>query len=175
MGLWRTDGSPNLGLKTRPYNNQQKKKRICKIVDFAFPADHRIKPKEYEKKDKYPDLVRELKKLWNMKATVIPIGIGAFGTGTKGLLNGLEDLEVGGRVETIQATTLLRTDRILRRVQETCCLSNSCERPSVNADVKNSNGDNNKMQRTPHPRDEINYIYPKEEEEEEDLLALRVA
>ena len=28
------------------------------IVDFAVPADHRIKPKECEKKDKYPDLAR---------------------------------------------------------------------------------------------------------------------
>ena len=33
MGLWRTDGSPNLGQKTRPYNNQQKK-RTCKIGDW---------------------------------------------------------------------------------------------------------------------------------------------
>ena len=24
--LWRTDGSPNLGQKTKPYNNQQQKK-----------------------------------------------------------------------------------------------------------------------------------------------------
>ena len=37
-------------------------KRICKIVDFAVPADHRIKLKECEKKDKYLDLARELKK-----------------------------------------------------------------------------------------------------------------
>ena len=29
------------------------KKRTCKIVDFAVPADHRIKLKECEKKDKY--------------------------------------------------------------------------------------------------------------------------
>ena len=36
-----------------------------------------------------------------MKLTIIPIVIGAFGTVTKGLLKGLEDLEVGGRVETI--------------------------------------------------------------------------
>ena len=28
-----------------------KKKRICKIVDFAVLADHRINLKEYEKKD----------------------------------------------------------------------------------------------------------------------------
>ena len=68
------------------------------------------------KKDKY--LARELKKLWNMKMTIEPIGIGAFGTITKGLLKGLEDLEVGGRVETIQMTALLRMARILRRVLE---------------------------------------------------------
>ena len=43
------------------------KKKICKIVDFAVPADHRINLKESEKKDKYLDLARELKKLWNMK------------------------------------------------------------------------------------------------------------
>ena len=96
-----------------------KKKRTCKIVDFAVSADHRIKLKESEKKDKYLDLASELKKLWNMKETIIPIVIGAFGTITKGLLKGLEDLEVGGRVETIQITALLRTARILRRVLET--------------------------------------------------------
>ena len=104
MRLWHTDGSPDLGQKTRPNNNRQKKKkkeikkRICKIVDFAVPADHSIKLKECEKKDKYLDLARELKKLWNMKVTIIPIVIGAFGTVTKRLLKGLEDLEVGGRV-----------------------------------------------------------------------------
>ena len=63
MGLQHTLGSPNIGQKTRPNNNQQQKKRTCKIVDFAVPADHRIKLKEYEKKDKYLDLARELKKL----------------------------------------------------------------------------------------------------------------
>ena len=82
-------------------------------------ADHRIKLKEYEKKDKYLDLARELKKLWDMKMTIVPIVIGAFGTVTKGLLKDLEDLEVEGRVETIQTTTLLKTVRILRRVLET--------------------------------------------------------
>ena len=97
----------------------QKKKRICKIVDFAVPADHRIKLKECEKRDKYLDLARELKKLWNMKETIIPTVIGAFGTVTKGILKGLEGLEVGDRVETIQTTALLKTARILRRVLET--------------------------------------------------------
>ena len=97
----------------------KKKKRTCKIVDFAAPADHRINLKESEKKDKYLDVARELKKLWNMKVMIVPIVVGAFGTITKGLLKGLEDLEVGGRVETIQTTALLRTARIPRRFLET--------------------------------------------------------
>ena len=54
-----------------------------------------------------------------MKVTIIQIVIGAFGTVTKGLLKGLEDLEVGSRVETIQTTALLKTAKILRRVLET--------------------------------------------------------
>ena len=140
-GGWHTHGSPNLGQKTRPHNNQQRK-IICKIVDFAVPADHRIKLKESEKKDKYHDLARELKKLWNIKVTIVPIVIGAFGTVTKGLLNELEDLEVEGRVETIETTALLKSVRILR-LEETCCLSNSSEKPSAKTDVKISNGVNN--------------------------------
>ena len=72
-----------------------------------------------KKKDKYLDLARELKKLWNMKVTIVPIVIGALGTITKGLLKDLEDLKIGWRVETIQTTALLRTARILRRVLET--------------------------------------------------------
>ena len=63
--------------------------------------------------------LENLKKMWNIKVTIVPIVIGALGTITKGLLKGLEDLEVGGRVETIQTTALLRTARILRRVLET--------------------------------------------------------
>ena len=98
---------------------KKKKKRICKIVDFAVPVDNRINLKKCKKKEKYLDLARELKKLWNMKVTILPIVIGGFGTITKGLLKGIEDLEVGGRVETIQMTALLRTARILRRVLET--------------------------------------------------------
>ena len=38
-----------------------KKKRTCKIVDYALPADNRIKLKECEKNDKYLELTRELK------------------------------------------------------------------------------------------------------------------
>ena len=62
-------------------------------MDFVIPADHRVKIKESEKRDKYLDLAKELKKLWNIKVMVIPIVIGALGTIPKGLVKGQENLE----------------------------------------------------------------------------------
>ena len=70
-------------------------------MDFAVPAGHRVELKECEKRDKYLDLARELKKLWNMEMTIIPIVIVVFGTVTKGLVQGQWDLKMTGRVETV--------------------------------------------------------------------------
>ena len=126
--------------------NKKSKNTIRKQWMAWNPSDHRINLKESEKKDKYLDLARELKKLWNMKVTIVPIVIGALGTVTIGLLKGLEDLEVSGRVETIQTTAFLRTARILRRVLETWgdFLSLKLQwKPLANTDVKNSRGVNN--------------------------------
>ena len=43
-----------------------------------------------------------------MKVTIISIVISDFGTVTEGLSQGLEDLEVSDRMETIQTTALLK-------------------------------------------------------------------
>ena len=96
-------------IRTRPYNNHQKRE----ILQNCGPQI------ESEKRDKYLNLARGLKKLWNLKMTIIPIAIGALGTVTKGLVQGLEDLEIRGRGETVQTSVLLRSARILRRFLET--------------------------------------------------------
>ena len=54
-----------------------------------------------------------------MKVTIIPIVVSALGTVAKGLVIGLEDLEIRGQVETIQTTAILISARILRIVLET--------------------------------------------------------
>ena len=69
----------------------------------------------------------------------MPIVIGALGTVNKGLIIRLEELEIRGQVVTIQITAL-RSARILRRVLETCCHSNSSENPSANAGVRTLKG-----------------------------------
>ena len=54
------------------------KERICKIIDFAVPGDSRIEEKEKDKIEKYQDLGRELKNIWNVKVKIIPLVIGAL-------------------------------------------------------------------------------------------------
>ena len=53
---------PNLIIMHEKKKKKEEKKRTCKIVDFTVLADYRIKLKESEMKDKYLELVRELKK-----------------------------------------------------------------------------------------------------------------
>ena len=107
-------------------------------MDFVVLADHKVKVKN-EKIAKYLDLARELKKLWNMRMTLIPNVVGALGMVPKGVEKRLEELEKV-RIETIQITTLLRLVRILRGVLETCCHSDFSERPPANITVKNLQG-----------------------------------
>ena len=54
-----------------------------------------------EKKRQIIDLVRELKKLWNMKLTVIPIVFRELGTVPEGLEMQLRKLEIRGRTGII--------------------------------------------------------------------------
>ena len=51
---------PDLVIITK---KKKKKKRICRILDFAIAADQKLKIKEREKKFKYLDPARELRKL----------------------------------------------------------------------------------------------------------------
>ena len=95
--------------KKKKKKKEKKKKRTCRIVDLAHSVDHRVKLKESGKRDKCLELAWVLKELGDMKLMVIPIVIVTLFTVTKGLIQGLEDLEKRGRVETIQNTVLLRS------------------------------------------------------------------
>ena len=74
-----------------------------------------VKVKEDEKLDKYLDLARKLKKLEDMKVTVMSIVVDAFRTVSKNL----KKLKMGGRIDIIETTVFLKSVRILRRVLET--------------------------------------------------------
>ena len=83
----------------------------------------------------YEKLSREL---ITMKVTMTLIVIGALRTIPKGFVSGLEVLEIRGRAETIQSTTLLRSARIMKRlldIEETSCHSDSRARRPAHAGV----------------------------------------
>ena len=61
------------------------KEEITCQVDFVFPVSHKVKIKETDKINRYGDLAREQKKLWNIRMMVIPIVAGAFGKVSKDL------------------------------------------------------------------------------------------
>ena len=85
-------------------------------MDFDVTADHRVKLKEGEKRNKYLGFARGLKKTMEHESDGDPNYNGALSAVNKGLVQGLEIRE---QVETIQITVLLRSARILRRVLET--------------------------------------------------------
>ena len=82
-----------------------------------------------------------------MKVTIIPSLIGAFGTVTKRLLKGTGELRSwqtsGDHPNYSIIENGQNTEKSPWRLEETCCHSDSSERPSANADVKNSNRINN--------------------------------
>ena len=67
-------------------------------MNFKIPrfTNLAIKLKESEKRDEYPNLAREPKKLWNIKVMLKLILLGALGKISKGFVKGLEDLEIRG-------------------------------------------------------------------------------
>ena len=85
-------------------------------MDFAVSANHRVKLKESEKRDKDLDVARELKKkLWNMM-TLIPIVIGTLSTITNRIgtrIGGLGNKRTSGDHPNYSII------RILRKVRET--------------------------------------------------------
>ena len=43
------------------------------LVDFAVLVNHRVENKRKQKSDKYLDIAREFKRLWNMKVTIVKL------------------------------------------------------------------------------------------------------
>ena len=119
-----------------------KKKRTCHIVDFAVPADDRVKIKESKRRDKYLDLARKLRKLWKTKVTVMPIVISTHGTVPKPWKSNWKSRKFEHKTRPSKQHCWDQTEYWEEswRPEETCCHSDSHEGPSANAGVKNLSG-----------------------------------
>ena len=96
-----------------------KMEKTAIIIDAAIPGDKIIISKEKEKIEKYQNLKREIRRLWNLKKTdVIPVVLGAPGIVTKNFEKYVDKIGIQIDLHTVQKTTLLGTARILRKVLE---------------------------------------------------------
>ena len=95
-----------------------KSKKSCYIIDVAIPEDSGAKEKEAEKVEKYQNLARELRRMWEVKTKVVPIVLGALGTVPLRLKGNLKGIGVDTSITLIQKSALLGSARILRKVLE---------------------------------------------------------
>ena len=99
-------------LQSRQIRNYQ----YCKIINITVPRDKNVKVKELEKITKYQDLRLQVQKLWNVKAAVVPVIIGALGTVCEELENHLKRIGIPIAIGCLQKITLLGTAFILRTI-----------------------------------------------------------
>ena len=90
-------------------------------MNFVVPVDHRAKLRKAEKKKKKDNTLRQRteKTMEHENDSNTNYNWCALDVVSKGLVQGLKDLEIRGQVETIQTTASLRSARKLRRVLET--------------------------------------------------------
>jgi len=69
------------------------------------------KPRRFKKKD----LTTEIKRMWNVKARVIPVIIGATGTISKSFSKYVSDIPGNHDVKELQKTSILDTAHIFRK------------------------------------------------------------
>ena len=79
-------------------------KKSCRLKDFVVPANNKMKIKEYEKRDKYLNL--ELKKLLNLRMTVILVIVGALRTVPNVFDKRQGELEIRKRIETMETPAM---------------------------------------------------------------------
>ena len=94
-----------------------KNEKSCAIIDIAKPGDIRVSKKEKEKIERYQELKREIKRMWNIRIIkVIPEVIGTLESTSNRLKKCIEELGVVISTELLQKTALLETACTLRKV-----------------------------------------------------------
>jgi hypothetical protein len=95
---------------------KNKKEKTCKLIYVAIPAVRNVVQKVAEKKLKYKSLCIEVKRMWNLKCTIIPIVIGATGIVTRSLKKNLLVVPRKHTKDSLQKTPILGISHIIRKV-----------------------------------------------------------
>ena len=94
---------------------KDKQGKSCLLIDMSIPTEKNTSVKVTEKLSKYKDLEIEIERMWGMKATTIPVVIGALGLIKKGLEKYTKKIPGNIKISELQKIALLGTSRILRK------------------------------------------------------------
>jgi len=94
---------------------KNKKEKTCTLIEVPIPADRNAVQKEAEKKLKYKSLCIEIKRVWNLKCTIVLVIIGATGIVTRSLKKNLETVPGKHSIDSLQKTAILVTSHIIRK------------------------------------------------------------
>jgi membrane-bound lytic murein transglycosylase B len=86
------------------------------LIDVAISGDRDVIKKETEKILKYKDVTIKTERMWNVKARVIPVIIGATETISKSFRKYASDIPGNHDVKEPHKTAILGTAHILRKV-----------------------------------------------------------
>lgn len=90
--------------------------KTCLLIDVAIPSDYNLVQKEAEKILKYKDLLIEVQRMWDVKAVIIPVVIGATGLVTNSTTKNMNAIPGKHNLLQLQKTVLLQSAHIARRV-----------------------------------------------------------
>jgi len=86
------------------------------IVDFAVPSDRNVTAKEEEKITKYSPLAHQVRKLYRVSTSIVPIVVGSLGVVTRRLEHSLKELGIPDVLGGLQTSAIIGTTNILRKV-----------------------------------------------------------
>jgi hypothetical protein len=86
------------------------------VLDVAISGDRKVIKKEAEKILKYKDLTIEIQRMWNVKAKVISVIVGATRTISKSFRKDMSNIPGKHEVKELQKAAMLGTTHILRKV-----------------------------------------------------------
>ena len=94
-----------------------KSKRSCAIINIAIPGDIGVSEKEKKKTERYQELKREIKRMWNIRSIkVISVEVGVLCSTSMMLKNYIGELGVVISTALLQQMELIEIVCILREV-----------------------------------------------------------
>ena len=94
---------------------KDRQKRTCLLIDMSVPSDKNIAVKEFDKLSKYKDLEIEIQKMWKLKASTVPVIVGALGMIKKRTEEFVNMIPGTPSLQEIQKIVITSTAHILRK------------------------------------------------------------